>query len=215
MPSDRTPKEIEELVDTMKRAGAALRDAGIPFMLGGGLAAWARGGPPSDHDVDFFVQERDAEAALDALAEAGFDPERPPEEWLLKAREGDVVVDLIFRPSGGPIDPAHFDRADQMEVLGQSLLVASVDDVLVTKLLSLTEQEPDFQAVLALARALREQIDWDYVRARSAPSPFGRAFFTLVEGLGILQPGAPVGGSSTRLAAVPGFGEEPRRVRTR
>jgi hypothetical protein len=26
-------------------------------MLGGGLAIWARGGPPTDHDVDFFVRE--------------------------------------------------------------------------------------------------------------------------------------------------------------
>ena len=74
-----------------------------------------------------------------------------------------------------------------MEVLGQTLLVASVDDVLVTKLLALTEQEPDFQAVLALARALREQIDWAFVRDASGDSPFARAFFTLVEGLGIVD----------------------------
>lgn len=189
MASNRTPIELSELVDTMKRAAAALRDAGIPFMLGGGLAAWARGGPPTDHDVDFFVQEEDAQRALDALVEAGLRAERPPEEWLLKAYDGDVLVDLIFRPSGGAVGPAHFDRATELEVLGQRLPVASVDDVLVTKLLALTEQEPDFQAVLALARALREQIDWQRVRAESSGSPFGRAFFTLVEGLGIVGPG--------------------------
>ncbi len=171
----------------MKRAGAALRDAGIPFMLGGGLAAWARGGPPTDHDVDFFVGEEDAERALEALVDAGLSPEQPPEQWLLKAHDGDVLVDLIFRPAGGAIEPAHFERATEMEVLGQTLLVASVDDVLVTKLMALTEQEPDFQAVLALARALREQIDWHYVRTRSESSPFARAFFTLVEGLGIVE----------------------------
>jgi nucleotidyltransferase DUF2204 len=187
VPSDQAPKEITELVETMKRASAALRDAGVPFMLGGGLAAWARGGPPTDHDVDFFVREDDAERALDALAEAGLAPERPPEEWLLKAHDGDVLVDLIFRPAGGAIEPAHFDRATEMEVLGHRVPVASVDDVLTTKLLALTEQEPDFQAVLALARALREQIDWDHVRRESSSSPFARAFFTLVEGLGIVD----------------------------
>jgi hypothetical protein len=210
MPSGTTPREIEELVDTMKRAGASLRDAGIPFMLGGGLAAWARGGPPSDHDVDFFVRERDAEAALDALAQSGFAPERPPEEWLLKARDGDVVVDLIFRPSGGAIGRTHFDRAEEMEVLGQRLLVASVDDVLVTKLLSLTEQEPDFQAVLALARSLREQIDWEDVRARCSPSPFGRAFLTLVEGLDIVPPTEAGPAAGVHLSAVPRLDEAPR-----
>lgn len=188
MASRSTPKEIGELVDTMKRAAAALRGAGIPFMLGGGLAVWARGGPATDHDVDFFVRESDAEAALEALVGAGLRAEYPPEEWLFKAYDGDVLVDLIFRPSGGAVASEHFERATNMEVLGQTLLVAAVDDVLVTKLLALTEQEPDFQSVLALARALREQIDWSYVRERSSTSPFGRAFFTLAEGLGIVEP---------------------------
>ena len=64
--------------------------------------------------------------------------------------------------------------------------VASLDDVLVTKLLSLTEQEPDYSSVLEIARALREQIDWDAVRGRTEHSPFAQAFFTLVEELGIV-----------------------------
>jgi Nucleotidyl transferase of unknown function (DUF2204) len=188
MPSSQTPREIDELVETMKRAAAALRDAGVPFMLGGGLAAWARGGPPTDHDVDFFVAEEDASRALDALVEAGMRPEQPPEEWLLKAYDGDVLVDLVFRPSGGAVGATHFERATEMEVLGQKLLVASIDDVLVMKLLALSEQEPDYSAVLALGRALREQIDWHDVRSRSNGSPFARAYFTLVEGLGIIEP---------------------------
>jgi len=60
--------------------------------------------------------------------------------------------------------------------------------VMTTKLLALTEQEPDFSQLLSYARALREQIDWGEVRARSEASPFARAFFTLVEGLGIVEP---------------------------
>ena len=81
-----TPSEnFPELVDAMKLAAAALRDAGVPYLLGGGLAGWARGGPPTEHDVDFFVRAEDAERALEALVEAGMRPERPPEGWLLKA----------------------------------------------------------------------------------------------------------------------------------
>ena len=71
--------------------------------------------------------------------------------------------------------------------MAQPLLVASLDDVMVTKLLSISEQEPDFQGVLELARSLREQIDWDDVRARTQGSPFAKAFFTLVEELGIVE----------------------------
>jgi hypothetical protein len=172
----------------MKHAAAALRDAEVEFMLGGGLAAWARGGPPTDHDVDLYVREVDAEAGLEALVSAGMRAERPPEEWLYKAYDGPILVDLIFRPAGGAIGDKHFARATKMEVGAQTLLVASIDDVLVTRLLAISEQEPNFQPVLELARALREQIDWEFVRAHTLDSPFARAFFTLVEGLGIVEP---------------------------
>jgi hypothetical protein len=181
-------ESVQILAATMKHAAAALRKAEIDFMLGGGMAVWARGGPPTDHDVDFYVREEDADRGLEALVGAGLKPEQPPEEWLYKAYDGPVLVDLIFRPAGGPIGDEHFARATELEVLAQTLLVASIDDVLVTKLLALTEQEPDFGPVLAVARALREQIDWDFVRTRSGSSPFAQAFFTLVEGLGIVEP---------------------------
>ena len=68
-----------------------------------------------------------------------------------------------------------------------ALPVASLGDVLTTKLMALNEQDPDLSSVLELARSLREQIDWDFVRSRTAGSPFARAFFTLVEELGIVE----------------------------
>jgi hypothetical protein len=175
-----------ELVETMKRSAAALRDANVPFLLGGGLAAWARGGPPTDHDVDLLLRERDVERAEEALADAGLRLERPPEGWLVKAWDGEVLVDLIFRPAGGAVGDEHFERATTLEVAAQSLQVASIEDVLVAKLLALTEQEPDFGGCLEIARSLREQIDWNWVRERTAEAPFAAAFFTLVEELDVL-----------------------------
>jgi hypothetical protein len=74
-----------------------------------------------------------------------------------------------------------------LEVASLRVHVFTLEDVMTTKLLALTEQEPDFGQLLSYARALREQIDWDDVRARSESSPFARAFFTLVEGLGIVE----------------------------
>jgi hypothetical protein len=157
----------------------------VPVLLGGGLAAWARGGPPTDHDVDFLLREEDAARGLEALAAVGMRVERPPEGWLYKAWDGDTLVDLIFRPSGGAVDDAMFARATEVEVMAQTLRVASIDDVLATKVLALNEQSPDFRAVLEIARALREQVDWEHVRARVDESPFGAAFMTLVERLRI------------------------------
>jgi hypothetical protein len=62
----------------MRQAAAALQDAGVPFALGGGIAVWARGGPESEHDLDLFVKPEDAERALEAVADAGLRPEKPP-----------------------------------------------------------------------------------------------------------------------------------------
>ena len=179
---------FERLVETTRRAGAVLRDAGVRYALGGGLAAWARGGPKTEHDIDFFVKPEDAERALSALGEAGFRREEAVEDWLVKAYDGDLLVDLIFDPASGPVDDELLGRADELEVAAMRMPVASLEDVMVTKLLALTEQEPDFGGCLEIARSLREQIDWEWVRERTAESPFATAFFTLVEELGVLQP---------------------------
>jgi hypothetical protein len=96
------------------------------------------------------------------------------------------MVDLIFCPSGGPVTDEMLDRAEEREVMAMRLPVSSLEDVLATKLLALTEQEPNYGSVLEIARTLREQIRWDEVREKTQGSPFAHAFFTLIEELGIL-----------------------------
>ena len=183
---------FEEMLDAMKVAAGVLQRDEIPFILGGGLAVWARGGPKSEHDVDFMIKPEDADAALDAMEHAGLRTERPPEGWLYKAwHDNGALVDLIFAPSGGPITDETIARAPVLEVASLRVHVFTLEDVMTTKLLALTEQEPNFGQLLSYARALREQIDWDEVRDRSEASPFARAFFTLVEGLRIVEQ-APV-----------------------
>src|SRR5215212_8576311 len=94
---------FDELLDAMKVAAAALRDHELPFALAGGLAVYARGGPESDHDVDFVIRREDAERALEVLADAGFRCEKPPEGWLYKVYdENEAMIDLIFAPNNDP-----------------------------------------------------------------------------------------------------------------
>ena len=64
--------------------------------------------------------------------------------------------------------------------------VASLEDIVVTKLMALDEQELDYAPVLEIARAVREQIDWEHVRTRTSDSPYAKAFFTLIEELGLI-----------------------------
>jgi predicted nucleotidyltransferase len=179
-------REFERLLESMKKAGGALNEAGIPFLLGGGLACWARGAPRTEHDVDLLVKPEAAERAQQTLVQAGMRAENPPEGWLLKAYDGDILIDLIFDPQDGPIDDATFERAEELEVHAMRVKVAALEDVLVQKLLALSEQDPDYSSVLELARSLREQVDWAEVRERTKESAFARAYFTLLEELEIV-----------------------------
>jgi hypothetical protein len=170
------------LLDAMKRAAATLRDHEVPFALAGSLAVYARGGPETDHDVDFVLGPRDADRALDVLAQAGFRCERPPEGWLYKVfDERDAMIDLIFSPNGQPpeIVDEIVGRADELEVYAIKLRVMSATDVLASKLLALREHSVDYEPALEIARALREQVDWHVLAERTAGSPYAAAFFTL------------------------------------
>jgi putative nucleotidyltransferase-like protein len=201
MPSDEQP--FAEIEHALKRAAAALREADIPFLLGGSLASWARGGPETRHDLDLIIRPEDAERALEALAEAGMRPERPPEEWLLKAWDGDTLVDLIYCPKGLPVDDELIARGEELSVLGMDIRVMALEDVMATKLLALTEHSLRYESLLQIARALREQIDWQAVRARTLESPFARAFFVLLEGLDIVDASsAPQERPATRVRVV-------------
>jgi putative nucleotidyltransferase-like protein len=172
---------------TLKKAVAAFREAEVPTLLGGSLAIWARGGPETRHDLDFMVKPDDAERALQALVDVGMRPERPPEGWLYKAWDGEVLVDIIFQPRGLTMTDEVFARGETREVMAISVNMMSLEDVFATKLLALDEHDCDYSALILRARSLREQIDWDELRDRTEEWPFARAFFTLAEGLGIKQ----------------------------
>jgi hypothetical protein len=178
--------QFERILGAMKVAAAALRDGGIPFALAGGLAVYARGGPPTEHDVDFLIREADAERAIELLREAGFRAERPPEGWLYKVfDEHGSMIDLIFAPNSRPERvPGILDRATELEVYAITLPVMTATDVLESKLRTLKEHEASYDDVLEIARTCREQIDWETLRG-NVDSPYAKAFFTLAEELGL------------------------------
>jgi Nucleotidyl transferase of unknown function (DUF2204) len=189
VPIEETP--FDELLETLKTVSGLLRDAEVPFLLGGGLAVWARGGPETAHDIDLMLRQPDAERGLEVLAAAGLRTERPPEGWLYKAFDGEVLVDLIFEPSGQPIEDAAFGRAEELNVYAVPMRVMALEDVFVTKLIALREHELDYESLVQMARPVREQVDWTDVRERTNGSPYAAAFFTLGEELGILEAARP------------------------
>lgn len=174
--------------EALKRVAVALKDSGIPFALMGGYAVWARGGPESEHDVDFLVAEADAPKAAEMLRDRGFDVEQPPEDWLFKVATDETTVDIIFRSAGDSAERAEVEAADEIEVLSVAMPVLAATEIVVQKLTAMDEHACDFGAMLPVARALREQVDWPQVRARTRGNDFAVAFLYLLERLAILEP---------------------------
>jgi hypothetical protein len=175
----------EPLTEALKRAAAVLEAERVPYLLGGGMGCWARGGPPTSNDIDLILKREDAERARSALADAGLRTERPPEQWLLKAWVDDILIDLIFEPAGIRVTDQVLERGEELNVAGMQVPVMAVDDIMVTKLLALDEHDADYPGLISVARSLREQIDWRGLRERTSSSPFAAAFFVIADGLGI------------------------------
>ncbi|WP_218566507.1 nucleotidyltransferase family protein [Vallicoccus soli] len=188
--------EREAVRDVLKRVAVALKQGGVPFALCGGYAAWVRGAPEPEHDADFLVPAGEAGRAREVLAAAGLDVQVPAEDWLVKVVVEGAFVDVLWRTCGAPVEADLVERAEPLAVLSVEMPVLAATDILVTKLLALDEHYCDFGRLLPVARALREQVDWDRVRRDVAGNDFAVVLLLLLERRGIIEPAAAVAKSN-------------------
>ncbi len=173
------------LREALRSAASALKENGPRFALAGSYALWAYGAPEPTHDVDLVVAESDVDDAAATLSRAGFAVERPPEDWLFKARTGDTVVDVLHRLNGVRVETPTLDCAEQHDVLAVRMPVLPPTMVLIQQLRSLGEHYCDFARLLPAVRAVRERLDWDRIRTHTADNDYAVAFLVLVERLGL------------------------------
>jgi len=179
-----------DLREALKRAASAFKAHGPEFALAGSYALWAYGGPEPFHDVDFVVAEPDTEAAALTLEKAGFRIDRTPEDWLFKACvDQQFVIDVLHQLNGTPVTADDIADAEELDVLAIRMPVLSPTHVLTEKLNSLNEHHCDFAALLPAVRAVREQVDWDRLRAGTGENDFAVAFLVLTDRLGITDGG--------------------------
>lgn len=175
------------LREALKCAASALKEHGPRFALAGSYALWAYGAPEPSHDVDLVVAEADVETAVATLTNAGFAIERPPEDWLFKARTGDTLVDVLHRINGVPVDADTLEQAEVQEVLAISMPVLPPPMVLVQQLRSLGEHHCDFAKLLPAVRAVRERLDWQRIAAQTTENDYAAAFLVLADRLGLTR----------------------------
>lgn len=157
---DRLPVVLDETM-------AALREAGIQFLLIGGVGSCVFGRDRGTQDIDVFVRPESAENALSALAARGFRTKKEYEHWLYKAWKDDVLVDVIFRSSRDILlDQEMLDRARTVTFRGREVPVAPPEDLVVMKAVAASEDTPRYWYD-AIAMIGQTELDWDYLIARA------------------------------------------------
>jgi predicted nucleotidyltransferase len=163
-----TPEMVSSVVAEVIEA---LEADGVPHLLMGGAGAQTFARPRQTDDIDVFVQPADARRALEVLEKAGFHTEETYPSWLYKAVRHGVLVDVIFRSSGGVyLDDEMLARGQRREYRGTEALLMSPEDLLVVKAMAATEETPHHWYD-ALALIARRDLDWDYVLVRSRVGP--------------------------------------------
>jgi predicted nucleotidyltransferase len=157
---DRLPVVLDETM-------AALREAGIQFLLIGGVGSCVFGRDRGTSDIDVFLRPESAEGALEALAARGFRTKKEYEHWLYKGWKDDVLVDVIFRSSRDILlDQEMLDRARVVSFRGRDVPVAPPEDLVVMKAVAASEDTPRYWYD-AIAIIGQTELDWDYLVARA------------------------------------------------
>ena len=149
----------------------ALRNAGVPFLIGGGYAFIRYTGIERRmKDFDVFLHERDWPRAAEALEQAGIETVLTFPHWLGKAKSGDVFVDIIYGSGNGvaPVDELWFRHSVEDEVLGIPVRLVPREELLWTKSFVMERERFDGADVVHIIKVCAGDLDWRRLLGRFA-----------------------------------------------
>lgn len=157
-------EEVEPLVaDFYRRALRALREAHIPFLVGGAFAhACYTGIRRATKDLDLFIRREDFERIAQLMHAQGWRTEMTYPHWLAKVHDGPEFIDLIFNSGNGltPVDDRWFQDNCHADILGVPVRIANVEDGLLSKAFIMERERYDGGDVAHLLHANAERLDW-------------------------------------------------------
>jgi len=160
------------VADFYRQSLRALRDAGIPFLVGGAFSlACYTGIRRATKDLDLFILREDFERIAPLMQRHGWRTELTYPHWLAKVYDGNTFIDLIFNSGNGvtPVDARWFHGNFRAEVLGVPVLVANVEDSLLSKAFIMERERYDGGDIAHLLLARAERLDWAGLLERFGP----------------------------------------------
>jgi hypothetical protein len=155
-----------------RRSVAALHAAKVPFLIGGAYMVEVCGGVSrSTKDFDLYIRPDHVDAALRALAQAGYKTELTFPHWLAKGTyEGDIL-DLIFRAGNGlcEVDDSWFERARDDDLLGVPVKLCAPEEMIWMKAYIMERERFDGADIAHILLCCLAEIDWAHLVRRFGP----------------------------------------------
>lgn len=155
--------------DFYVRSMRILKDANVPFLVGGAYAL-ARYTGIERHTKDFylFLKKEDFDRATKVLSEAGYKTELTYPHWIGKAYQGDDFVDLIFSAGNGvaKVDDLWFEFAVPETVLGTEVGLIPAEEMIWSKGLIMERERFDGADVAHMIKNVGLELDWKRLIAR-------------------------------------------------
>jgi hypothetical protein len=159
--------------DVVRAVIDSLNQQGVPYMIVGTLATNFYCVPRATQDGDFVVQSQLVEVARHIsqnIAGIRFDPQLEFEavtatkKALLTTEQHGFQIEL-FELSGDEHDQLRFARRDQVEIMGRTTSIASLEDMIITKLRWSQHEgrEKDIADARNLIAVQQDRVDWPYV----------------------------------------------------
>jgi hypothetical protein len=170
----------------------ALRDGGVPCLVGGAYAyARLTGIKRPTKDFDIFIRPEDLDRGLEVLTAAGFTAEATFPHWLAKAGRGLHFVDIIFSSGNGVarVDDEWFEYGVPGEVFALNVLLAPAEEMLWSKAFVMERERYDGADVIHLLHARGLNLDWERLMRRFGPH--WRILFLNLVLFGFVYPGDP------------------------
>ena len=155
-----------------RRALQVLAAAHVPFLVGGAFAhACFTGIRRPTKDLDLFIRREDFDRVAALMHAQGWRAEISYPHWLAKVFAGDDFIDLIFNSGNGltPVDDRWFKGNARAEVLGVPVLLANMEDSLLSKAFIMERERYDGADIAHTIQANAEQLDWTALLERFGP----------------------------------------------
>jgi hypothetical protein len=116
-------------------------------------------------DFDLYLRPCHVDAAIDALARAGFKTEKTFPHWLAKAGRNRLCIDLIFRAGNGlcEVDDSWFERAQDHELLGLHVQLCAPEETIWMKAYIMERERFDGADVVHVLQSCAEKLDWPHL----------------------------------------------------